>query len=458
MRWPLRNQILLRILLLLVVTLSASTWFLIRNGIGDSRDLERQKVEQITSMIDNFPFPKSNTVLEAMKSLSGAEFKVSSDAGVVLAQTEGAPDSKPDGKSYDSDVQLFTEEAGQSWYVRSIKDSFRQGSLDSTVSIFLPVESEADIFWRVGQTPLIVATVALPIALLFGWLFSNQITKPLARLCANAESLSQGEPINDGEEERNDEIGDLLSSMNSMATRIRDNEEQLKLSERYSALVDVGNGIAHHLRNSATGCRMALDLMSSKDELLKSSDEYQVATRQLDLMNSYIQRFLSLSRQQSHSGTRVLSTVDLRPVFHEAIELLAPMARHLDVELTVENCESCSAIIHRDDALQIILNLVTNAIRAAKDRALGDRVAEMAKVKVDLSVEGRFPTLTVIDNGAGPPKQIASNLFSPYVSGSADGVGLGLALVKGISDEIGGEVSWRRQDHLTKFIFRFPVA
>lgn len=440
--------------MLLVATLSAVTWILIRNRISDSRDLERQKVQQITDMIDDFPFPKSDAVLEAMKSLSGAEFKVVSESGDVLAQTRGAPIS--DFRANGSAEMILAKGQGTTWYVRNIRDSFRPGSLDSTVSIFLPVESGFDIFWRVGRTPLIVASVALPIALVFGWLFSNQITRPLVELCARAVSLSQGKPFPYRIGKRNDEIGDLLSTMNTMATQIRDNEAKLKQSERISALVDVGNGIAHNLRNSATGCKMALELMSSKDDQLKSSDEYRVATRQLDLMNSYIQRFLSLSRQQSESGKRATAVIELQPVFNESVELLRPMARHLDVELTVISCEPCRAVIHRDDAIQVLLNLISNAIRAAKDRSLSTDPPAAAKVDICLTCENEGPVLTVIDNGHGPPEEIASDLFAPYISGSNDGVGLGLALVKGIADEIGGTVDWQRRDSLTKFIFHFP--
>ncbi len=453
MRWPLRNQILLRIFLLLLVTIGAITWLLIQNGVASSREAEEKKLKQITTMLGKFPFPKSTAVLEAMKDLSGAEFVVRSQSGEILSYTSEAPQSVPQS---DSETPVRITEGERIWYHTSALE--RLGSSEtgrSVVSVFLPVESGSQIFWRVGKTPLLVAALALPLAMILGWLFSNQITRPLISLCQQTDKLASGETISDSFSNRDDEIGDLYGTMNEMAQRIGDNETQLRRSERLSTLVEVGNGIAHNIGNSATGCQMALELMASGKKDVEEAEEYQVAMRQLDLMKSYIKRFLSLSKQTSQATSAPQYPIQLKPLFEQTVELLEPMAKHLEVELEIGEVAQCRVLIDEEDARQVFLNLIINAIRAAKQRSVKSDDAKAA-VKTSLVADNGRPTFTVQDSGFGPPEEIADRIFDPFVS--SGGTGLGLAMVKGIADDSGGSVSWNRHDDLTTFLFVFKPA
>jgi signal transduction histidine kinase len=445
MRWPLRNQILLRIFLLLVVTIGTITWLLIQNRVASSRKTEMQKLDQITEMIAKFPFPKSNAVLQAMKSLSGAEFVVRSGDGAIRFSTSNAPNVKV-SPAPKKPVRISDE--NDIWYFTVADDPSSPGA----VSVFLPVESESQIFWRVGRTPLLVAALALPLAMILGWLFSSQITRPLASLCKKTDKLASGTSISNSFAKRDDEIGDLYRTMNEMAQRIHENESRLRKSERASALVDVGNGIAHNIGNSAAGCQMALQLMASSNKDVEQSQEYQVALRQLGLMSSYIKRFLSLSKQTGEQSAVPSNPVELKAIFDQSTELLMPMARHLDVEFRIGQVDTCEVLIDEDDARQVFLNLIINAIHAAKKRSVqkGD---SNATVSTSLAVDNNRATFTVEDNGSGPPAEIAERIFEPFVS--KGGTGLGLAMVREIADNSGGAVSWKHHDDLTTFTFEF---
>ena len=458
MRWPLRNQILLRIFLLLVVTIGVITWLLIQNRIAASRTAESKRLDQITDMIAKFPFPKSNAVLEAMKGLSGAEFVVRSENKEMQFRTSNAPENAPQTKidpdSPDSQKSVrFTDDNGI-WH-HTVAPDPSATDRSSTVSVFLPVESQSQIFWRVGKTPLLVASLALPLAMILGWLFSSQITKPLASLCEHTDKLASGETIPNSFTNRHDEIGELYGTMNQMAQRIRDNESRLRKSERTSALVEVGNGIAHNIGNSAAGCQMALQLLASGNKGVEQSEEYQVATRQLDLMSSYIKRFLSLSKQTAEKSTTPTHPVDLKPIFEQSTELLEPMARHLGVKLHIGQTDHCQVLIDEDDARQVFLNLIINAIHAAKKRSVQSGDSD-ASVSTTLTVDKDRATFTVADNGSGPSTEIADRIFEPFVS--SGGTGLGLAMVKGIADDHRGSVSWNRDGDLTTFTFEFKSA
>jgi signal transduction histidine kinase len=81
----------------------------------------------------------------------------------------------------------------------------------------------------------------------------------------------------------------------------------------------------------------------------------------------------------------------------------------------------------------VVVNLVTNAAQA---------VAEGGRVAVSLAAEGGSVRLTVEDDGAGMPPDVAARAFEPFfTTRPARGIGLGLPIVQGIVERHGGTVA-----------------
>jgi two-component system, NtrC family, nitrogen regulation sensor histidine kinase NtrY len=90
----------------------------------------------------------------------------------------------------------------------------------------------------------------------------------------------------------------------------------------------------------------------------------------------------------------------------------------------------------RDQLVQVLVNLVQNAIEA---------VAGSPSGKVAVRLEARRPGLvdiSVHDNGPGVSAEIAARLFEPYATTKAEGTGLGLAIAQRIAVEHDGELSY----------------
>jgi nitrogen fixation/metabolism regulation signal transduction histidine kinase len=90
----------------------------------------------------------------------------------------------------------------------------------------------------------------------------------------------------------------------------------------------------------------------------------------------------------------------------------------------------------RDQIVQVLTNLVQNAIDAVRDKG------EQGEVRVVLGAEGtQAARLTVSDNGSGIAPEIAPRLFEPYATTKREGTGLGLAIAQRIALEHQGELS-----------------
>ena len=80
----------------------------------------------------------------------------------------------------------------------------------------------------------------------------------------------------------------------------------------------------------------------------------------------------------------------------------------------------------------MLVNLLQNAVQACAP--VGGRIA------VALTSDGHTIAMSVTDNGPGVPLALRDTLFQPFVTGKADGIGLGLAIARDIMQKMGGDL------------------
>ena len=136
---------------------------------------------------------------------------------------------------------------------------------------------------------LVAAVVAMAIAT---WL-SRRLARPIGTLVARTAAIARGDFTPIPLAQRNDELRDLVESINGMAEQLAEYERQVRRQERLRALGQLGASMAHQLRNAATGGRMAIELHRRDCPNANLGESLDVALRQLRLMESYLRQFLS---------------------------------------------------------------------------------------------------------------------------------------------------------------------
>ncbi|MEM7456367.1 MAG: HAMP domain-containing sensor histidine kinase [Planctomycetota bacterium] len=463
MRWPLKNQIFVRIILLLLLTIAAVTFANIRSAFSLNRSRELARVENIADVLTSSTrFPLTSGVLESMSSLSGAQFIVTDAEGSLFSKTSKAPiRGQDDIATLNADeAATTTVRIGDRDYlycsVKTLGALNYQLPPTTITHIFMPQQSRTEVMWQAARAPVLIALITLPVALLISFAIAGQVTRPLAHLQNQVALITASEPVEVKTPLRNDEVRDLSLAINEMSVRLSDHDKQVRSNERLGALVQVGRGLAHNLRNSATGCKMAVELLVSEHPDVSQSDNITVARRQLNLMENYIRKFMHLAQTESDIEVSTAEQVELFEMLDKVIFLLSPSAAHLDVSLTAtKQGNSASRFMPRDDAEQLMVNLIGNAIAASAESAVNDS-QQKAQVEVSLVVTADdHVTLTVVDSGEGPPDEIADQIFDPFVSGKPEGTGLGLSLVHEIATRTGGRVHWKRESGKTIFEFEF---
>ena len=208
-------------------------------------------------------------------------------------------------------------------------------------------------------------------------------------------------------------------------------------AQRARAWGEVARRLAHEIKNPLTPIQLSAERMEMKltgkldpagQTLLTKS--VKTIVDQVEAMKRLVNEFRDYARLPAAE----LAPVDLNALVSEVMQLylsdnaVVPVITELDPNVR---------LIQGDAQLlrQVIHNLLQNAqdVQEGKENAL-------VTLKTDYSETSNRVRLTVRDNGSGFPEHILKRAFEPYVTTKVKGSGLGLAVVKKISDEHGARI------------------
>jgi signal transduction histidine kinase len=449
-RWRIRYQLLLPLLLLLLGVVGLSVWMAVAAAERARGDIEG-RVRGVASVLSEKEIPLRPNILLMVKGLSGADSLLVRGDGERLSTLEDLPDQAPAAPVCDRWEALRlgppVQVGRRSYLCGAIRLRLSPNAGD-TLYILYPESLWRDARWQ-AVVPFLVlagsaglASVVLAVGL--GWRVGGRIQdlERRTRLIAGGDFSPMPLPRSD------DEIRDLARSVNEMAQRLAQFQQTAQRTERLRLLGQVGGGLAHQLRNGLTGARLAVQLYIRENAGRADTAALDVALRQLTLLEAHLKRFLDLGKQ----GDGKRETCSLAALAAEAVELLRPQCRHAGTELHWQRPDD-EGLVEGDPGQlgQLILNVLGNAVEAAGPGGW---------VEVCLDRAGGAPgrvRLTVTDSGPGPPPQVAERLFEPFVTGKPEGVGLGLAVARQVAESHRGTLSWDRGQAHTTFRIELPA-
>jgi signal transduction histidine kinase len=447
-RWRIRHQLLLPLLLLLLGLCGLCAWMALA-AAARARGQVEARVRDVAVNLGAATFPLTRGVLEQVKSLSGADYVLAGPDGKRVATFDGAPPLPPGvplaeggaflrlgpavvvgGRSYlCAGVRLWHEpNAGSSLYIL-YPESLSQDAVRQAVWPFLVLGGSVGL-----------ASVVLALGL------GRDLSARVGDLERRTRVIAGGDFSPMPLPGRDDEIRDLTRSINDMAGRLAQLQEAVRRAERLRLLGQVSGGLAHQLRNGLAGARLAVQVFLRESDGGTDSAALDVALRQLTLLETRLKRFLDLGRQEGLRRDRC----SLKALAGEAVELLRPQCRHAGTALRWQAPADDPEVTGDPGQLgQLLLNVLTNAAEAAGPGGW---------VEVTLKRDGPAAVLEVVDSGPGPPPELAGRLFEPFVTGKPEGVGLGLAVARQAAEAHGGSLDWHRGGGRTVFRITLPAS
>ncbi len=435
MRWPLRLQILvpfcgLTILLLIVIS--------VMNAIVASRMVEERIETELANMVGSLQestYPWILPVLEQMSGLTGAEFVSVDSEGRVLESTisTNVPLDLPTASAalFLAERVRFNE---QSFFHCAVRRRIPQSSQDAQLlHVLYPEASLREARLRAVMPPLILGVVALLIVIAISSLVAARVTRPIRKLREHVQRIAAGDFESSPLPVRNDEFRDLTASVNEMANQLDVAAQALQRADRLTLLGQLSGGLAHQLRNSVTGARLAVQL--HQRHCGEDQESLVVALRQLTMTEDQLQQFLTVGQPQPLDR----KIADLHETLAQVVELVGPACVHRRVRLEYKP-DAAPLFLFADHTRlrQLFLNLVLNGMEAAgPDGWVRIEVGEHASDVIRIGI---------CDSGSGPPPEVAARLFEPFTTGKPEGVGLGLAVADRIAELHKGKIQYHQAE------------
>jgi two-component system NtrC family sensor kinase len=306
------------------------------------------------------------------------------------------------------------------------------------------------------------------VALLVTLLVNRMVYLPLRDLEAGAGRLAAGNLEQTIPVRRNDEVGQLAASFNSMTGALRASREELqewghKLEERIEQatgelqraqaetargekLASIGllaAGIAHELNNPLTGVLTFSHLVREQmPDGSANAEDLDLVIRETKRCAAIIRRLLDFSREKAPE----MKFSDINALIEETVRLIEQAAQVDDIDITTDLEESLPAIwIDEELIRQVIMNLLVNAQHAIKGE--GQIIIKTRYLpeyhRSDWHL-GSVPTveISVTDNGCGISEDHLQKIFDPFFTtkGVGKGTGLGLSVSHGTVHAHGGEI------------------
>ncbi|SDH46509.1 two-component system, OmpR family, sensor histidine kinase KdpD [Sinosporangium album] len=218
--------------------------------------------------------------------------------------------------------------------------------------------------------------------------------------------------------------------------RLRREAEQARpLAEADKMRTALLAAVSHDLRTPLASAKAAVESLRATDVEWSEHDERELlatAEESLAKLDRLVTNLLDMSRLQAGVLGLSLQAVALDEVFPRALDDLGGQAARLNWSLP-----ECVPAISADPALleRVLVNVMSNAVRYSPPQE---------RVLVTAGVHGQIMEIRVIDRGPGVPAADRERIFLPFQRlGDRDvhtGVGLGLALARGLAEAMGGSL------------------
>lgn len=283
-----------------------------------------------------------------------------------------------------------------------------------------------------------LAFLALMSSILVAYLLISRLfLKPLGQVSGGAIAISKGDLDHKIEPRRNDEIGDLALSVNTMADSLKADIRKLKEVDAIKS--EFMMITSHNLRTPLTVIQGYLEALQGNSDLPEAvKDLVAVLTASSSRLAAFAEDILTVSRiETGENVTTHREQTDLTNLLKLIATDFVVLAKQKGIEFrSIIGDNPCNVLISTPHIRGAVWNLLDNALK----------FTEKGSVSLELSQSNNHATITVSDTGEGIAADEIPKLFTKFHRGTStltynyEGSGIGLYLTKLIIDQHGGMI------------------
>lgn len=294
--------------------------------------------------------------------------------------------------------------------------------LQSRAEAMAPVQRMAWTF------TVLMSALAVVVLLVSLWI-SGAISRPIIALTDFTRRFLQPGPAPLPPAQGPGEVGELTRSFTRMVEDLQQSQRTLTQASKLAALGEVTALLAHEIRTPLGILRSSAQVLRSEAGLSDESRELlQIIVSETERLNRLVGSMLDSAR------TRPLACVltDLHGLIAHTASLLAAQMRDRGIQVRIQPAAQDATLdCDPEQMTQVLLNLMMNAMQI---------LPRGGHIDVATRDDAQRLIVEIADDGPGIPEDQRSHIFEPFVYKREGGLGLGLAVVRSIVRNHGGEI------------------
>ena len=297
--------------------------------------------------------------------------------------------------------------------------------------------------------------LAFIIAIISSMFISRTIVKPLRQLNEATKELEKGNLDVRVKIKTDDEIEELGESFNKMVEALV--ETKRRQNEIDKAKTDLLSITSHELRSPMTPMKAQLQMTLGGyyGKLnIKQKESLNIALRNANRLDKILVDFLDISRIEASRLKFEYKKVEVKSLVEIIIKEMESFSPSKKIKI-VSKIKNITVEGDPERISQVFRNILENAKKFSPEKSM---------ITIDSILKDNFIEFIIQDEGIGIKKSIQDKIFEPFFQGEQtiyrdhNGVGLGLAISKGIVESQGGKIRYESSEGKgTTFFFSFPI-
>lgn len=323
---------------------------------------------------------------------------------------------------------------------------------------------------RGNRIAAIIAFTFTGIAILCAFLLIGNIVRPVKNIAHSAEKIAQGNFDHKILSKRNDEIGILAHSFNTMTEQLKTLIEEKDIRNREleeankelqtldKSKDDFLSLVSHELRTPLSSILVYADILLDAKSPSEEMRTKYVGTilSESKRLTRLINDVLDLSKIEAGRMSFTIKVVHVRSLIGDFIEAFLPVFEKNNINFEYDRVPKDIFVMgDRDKVIQVLTNIISNAV---KYTPAGGTINISANMKKDTAI------IAVKDTGKGIAHDDIPKVFDRFrqlenIDHHAEGSGLGMTISKVIIEKLGGKI-WIESDinSGTTVFFTLPRA
>ncbi len=285
-----------------------------------------------------------------------------------------------------------------------------------------PVHRLAYVFLALLLTTLLFAAILVrPIA--------QAITDPLAKLTHFVSGFTKNRLV-EAPKEGPPEVQELSLAFEKMMQDLKKTQADLTRAAKLAVVGEMSAAMSHEVRTPLGILRSSADLLLREPNLSAEGKEVLgFIISETERLNKLVSSLIDAARPRPPA----LTHVNLVDIAQNVIAMLKSQTQQKELQVTLTSHHKMPVLVDADQMTQVLMNLLMNAIQILPVKGI---------IEVNLTENSGQILLDVLDNGPGIVAENQTQIFEPFFTQRAGGVGLGLAVVKQIVEAHGGEIQY----------------